>query len=187
MADPDHPLCKGKVKWFDRKTHSWTVKVRSSKAYLKVALDERKLMQDQTIFFIPRFSNGQMQVHRIMDQRGGIPSGTLPTWTISEPLTTRLQDKFGRLHFVSPMTRTDMSTANQLDIPKATKALPPSSKRLTDLTYLQLEELMIRQDMKSNTEWSEDSEYHSRLLSGLSPLPTRSPLPSPQVAKSRTE
>ena len=75
----DHPLCLGHVRWFDRKQRSWIVKVRSSRAYLKVQTSDTALMRNQTIIFIPKFPNGRIQVDRIVQYQGGVPTGVPPT------------------------------------------------------------------------------------------------------------
>ena len=69
------PLCRGRVKWFDKNLGSWTVKVRSSKKYLRINKQEKqiKIMRDQTIFFAPLFHDGQIQIGKVVEVEGGIP------------------------------------------------------------------------------------------------------------------
>ena len=52
----DFPLCRGRVKWLDRKLNAWTIKVRSSAKYLRIENNKQtKMMRDQTIYFVPTF------------------------------------------------------------------------------------------------------------------------------------
>ena len=170
VADKDHPLCKGKVKWFDRKQSTWTIKVRSSRRYLRFRPERLELKQDQTIFFIPKFHNGSMEIKKIMALQGGIPEGTPPTWTISQPLATRLHEELAQFHLVEPTTRSDLPRTPQLDTQRAEAALPRDHGPLHLCPYLQLEELFVRQDFPSTTEWKDDQKYHQALRQGLSPL-----------------
>ena len=145
------PLCRGRVKWFDKNLRSWTVKVRSSRKYLRLKKQEKqiKIMRDQTIFFVPLFHDGQIQIGKVVEVEGGIPEGTPVSWTLSTPLTARLLLKFPKIAMVRPTTRSDHARVPQLDLKKAEDALPPGSSPLHSLPYLQLEELLIRQKFPS--------------------------------------
>ena len=168
VADHEHPLIQGRVKYFDRKMNAWAVKVRSSKKYLLTQPSRLRLLKDQTIFFIPHFRDGQMHIGKIMECEGGVPDGTLPTWEISAPVTKRLRAFGGDLAVVDPYTRTSADIP-QLDLKEAAASLPPGSS-LQNLPYPQLEEMMIRQRMPANTDWKADAKFHQALGTGLQPL-----------------
>ena len=158
VSPRDHPLCQGRVKWFDAKRKVWTVKVRSSKQYLTVDSGNPRLLKDQTIYFIPKFPRGLLGIGSIVDHEGGIPKGTLPTWVISKPVTDLLESQYGKLSVIDPYTKADSESITQL------VNAPP------DLSYLQLEELAIRQSLPSSTDWEQDTDFQRKLQVGLSPL-----------------
>ena len=158
------------MRWFDRKQSSWIVKVRSSKAYLKVQASNTTLMRDQTIFFIPKFPKGRIQVDRIVQYQGGVPTGVPPTWTISTAFTQRLQHTYKDIAFVDPSTRSDTLPEAQLDIAQAAASLSPGTGTLLSLPYLQLEELLIRQGLPAETDWRGDQKFQHLLSSGVKPL-----------------
>ena len=166
----EHPLCLGKVKWFDRKLQAWTIKVRSAKEYLKVYNSRLSLLRDQTILFIPKFRDGRIQIDRIVRSFGGVPEGTLPTWTLSTALSQRLQDTCGEFALVDPATRTESTSVVQLNISKAETSLMPDSGPLISLRYPQLEELLIRQNLPPETDWKNDSKFQQALHQGVTPL-----------------
>ena len=123
VDDEAHPLCRGRVKWFDRNLKSWTVKTRSSNKYLRVETTNFKLLQDQTIYFIPSFSNGKIGIRKVMDVEGGVPEGTPPTWIISAPLGLRLKESFQKATILDPTTRSDSDRIPQLDLLRAETSL----------------------------------------------------------------
>ena len=164
------PLCRGRVKWFDRGLRSWSVKVRSSAKYLRIQHDKQsKLKPDQIIFFVPTFSEGKMGIAKVVEYQGGTDPGTPATWTLPSALAARLDQESEGTAFVRPTTRSDQDAAPQLDIKAASEALPPNSEPLYSLPYLQLEELYVRQKFTPGA-WAKDPHYQSTLALGVKPI-----------------
>ena len=172
VSENCHPLCEGTVKYFDRARKVWNVKVKTIKHFLKVRKGSTTspLLRDQTVFFIPTFQNGFMEVKKIMAVQGGIPANTLPTWTISDELMSRLAQHFPDISLVDPTTRANDGMVDLLDLALAERDLPRSSGTIYQAPYLHLEELMIRQQSPPNTAWADDKQFHEKLAEGLSPL-----------------
>ena len=170
VSESRHPLCAGTVKYFDRTQQVWNVKVKSIKQYLKVRPGKTPLLRDQIILFIPTFSNGSLEVKKIVEVEGGISADTLPIWTISEDLMTRLKEYFPNISLVDPSTRANANQVPLLDLVQAERDLPRSSGTIYQAPYLHLEELMVRQQSRPNTDWANDEKFQKTLNAGLSPL-----------------
>ena len=102
VDESSHPLCEGTVKSFDKAKKLWNVKVRSVSRYLKVIPGSFTLLREQTIFFIPSFRHGSLEVKKIVDVEGGISADNPPSWTISEDLMQRLAEHLRDISLVIP-------------------------------------------------------------------------------------